>query len=108
MVVSDSDQEDGGKQNVDFDALRALANAAVTVDSNNPPGGASGNPTASTSVHVVVPTGVSTVPTGASTVPAGIPSVPADAPPSVASAGVLKKRKISNGGRRHSCQRKDI
>nr|GEZ71080.1 hypothetical protein [Tanacetum cinerariifolium] len=34
MVVSDFDQEDGGKQDVDLDALRALANAAVTIDSN--------------------------------------------------------------------------
>nr|GEZ08513.1 putative ribonuclease H-like domain-containing protein [Tanacetum cinerariifolium]GEZ08516.1 putative ribonuclease H-like domain-containing protein [Tanacetum cinerariifolium] len=37
MVVSDSDQEKGGKQDVDLDALRALANAAMTVDSNIPP-----------------------------------------------------------------------
>nr|GEW86238.1 hypothetical protein [Tanacetum cinerariifolium] len=41
MVVSDSDQEEGGKQDVDLDALRALANAAVIVDSNIPPSGAS-------------------------------------------------------------------
>nr|GEX14525.1 aminoacyl-tRNA synthetase, class 1a, anticodon-binding [Tanacetum cinerariifolium] len=34
MVVSDSDQEEGGKQDVDLDALRALANAVVTFDSN--------------------------------------------------------------------------
>nr|GEW18761.1 uncharacterized mitochondrial protein AtMg00810-like [Tanacetum cinerariifolium] len=84
MVMSDSDQEDGGKQDVDLDALRALANAAVTIDSNIPPGGASSNLAASTSVPASVPSDVSTVPTGASTVPAGSPSVPADAPPSVA------------------------
>nr|GFC46274.1 hypothetical protein [Tanacetum cinerariifolium] len=56
MVVSDSDQEEGGKQDVDLDALLALANAAVTVDSNISPGGASDNPTARTSVPADVPT----------------------------------------------------
>nr|GFB56667.1 JmjC domain-containing protein [Tanacetum cinerariifolium] len=34
MVRSDSDQEEGGKQDVDLDALRALENAAMTIDSN--------------------------------------------------------------------------
>ncbi|GKD50311.1 hypothetical protein Tco_1279287 [Tanacetum coccineum] len=53
VVVSDSDQEEGGEQDVDLDALLALANAAVTIDSNIPPGGAS-------SSHILtdVPTGV--------------------------------------------------
>ncbi|GJU61613.1 hypothetical protein Tco_1243448 [Tanacetum coccineum] len=41
VVVSDSDQEEGGEQAVNLDALIALANAAVTVDSNILPGGAS-------------------------------------------------------------------
>nr|GEW56622.1 uncharacterized mitochondrial protein AtMg00810-like [Tanacetum cinerariifolium] len=64
MVVSDSNQEEGGKQDVDLDALLALANAAVTVDSNISPGGASNNPAASTSVPAdvltsVAPAGVS-------------------------------------------------
>nr|GEY94818.1 aminoacyl-tRNA synthetase, class 1a, anticodon-binding [Tanacetum cinerariifolium] len=86
MVVSDFDQEDGGKQDVDLDALRALANAAVTVDSNIPPGGAFHIPAASTSVPVAVPT-------GASTVPAGSPSVPVNVPPSVAPVGVSNKGK---------------
>nr|GEY83285.1 synaptobrevin, longin-like domain protein [Tanacetum cinerariifolium] len=86
MVVSDSDQEEGEKQDMDLDALRALTNAAVTVDSNIPPGGASNTPAASTSVHAAVPT-------GASTVPAGSPSVPADVPSSVAPAGVSNKGK---------------
>nr|GEW53035.1 putative ribonuclease H-like domain-containing protein [Tanacetum cinerariifolium] len=86
IVVSDSDQEKGGKQDVDLDALRALANAAVTVDSNIPPGGASNNPTARTSILVVVPTGASPVPNGS-------PSVPLDVLPSVAPAGVLNKGK---------------
>nr|GEV71700.1 hypothetical protein [Tanacetum cinerariifolium] len=88
MVVSDSDQEDGEKQDVDLDALRALANAAVTVNSNIPPGGASLIPAASISVPAAVPT-------GASTVPAGSPSVPADVPPSVSPAGVSNKGKPS-------------
>nr|GEW66745.1 ribonuclease H-like domain-containing protein [Tanacetum cinerariifolium] len=61
MVVSDSDQEEGGKQDVDLDALLALANAAVTVDSNIPPGGASNNPAASISVLADVPTSVAPV-----------------------------------------------
>nr|GEW91096.1 retrovirus-related Pol polyprotein from transposon TNT 1-94 [Tanacetum cinerariifolium] len=107
MVVSDSDQEKGGKQDVDLDALRALANAAVTVDSNISHGGASNNPSAGTSVHTAVPTGATAVPAGASTiplgastippstliVPAGSPSIPVDVSPSVAPAGVSNKRK---------------
>nr|GEW69639.1 aminoacyl-tRNA synthetase, class 1a, anticodon-binding [Tanacetum cinerariifolium] len=83
MVVSDSDQDDGRKHNVDLDALRVLANAAVTVDSNIPPGGASSNPAASTGIPAVVPTCASTVTTGALTVPTDSPSVPVDVPPSV-------------------------
>nr|GFD23939.1 hypothetical protein [Tanacetum cinerariifolium] len=73
----------------DLDALRALANAAMTVDSNIPPGGASSNPAASTSVPATVSTGALTVPTDASSAPIGSPSVPADVPPSVAPAGVI-------------------
>nr|GEW49624.1 synaptobrevin, longin-like domain protein [Tanacetum cinerariifolium] len=86
MVVSDSDQEDGGKQDVHLDALRSLANVAVNVDSNIPPGGASHIFAASTSVPAIVPT-------GASTVPAGILSVLVDVPPSVAPADVSNKGK---------------
>ncbi|GJU95158.1 hypothetical protein Tco_1319914 [Tanacetum coccineum] len=59
VVVSDSDQEEGGEQDVDLDSLLALANAAVIVDSNIPPGGAS-----SSHIPTVVPTGVA--PTGVS------------------------------------------
>ncbi|GJY01314.1 putative ribonuclease H-like domain-containing protein [Tanacetum coccineum] len=36
VVVSDSDKEEGGEQDVDLDALLALANAAVIFDSNIP------------------------------------------------------------------------
>nr|GEY42064.1 putative ribonuclease H-like domain-containing protein [Tanacetum cinerariifolium] len=74
------------EQDVDLDALRALANAAVTIDSNIPPGGASHIPTTSISFPAAVPT-------GASTIPAGSLSFPADAPPSVALAGVSNKGK---------------
>nr|GEU93558.1 putative ribonuclease H-like domain-containing protein [Tanacetum cinerariifolium] len=85
MVVSDSDQEEGGKKDVYFDALLALANAAVTADSNISPGGASDNLAASTSVSADVPTSVN--------VPTGSPSVPTDVPPSVAPAGASNKGK---------------
>nr|GFB55210.1 hypothetical protein [Tanacetum cinerariifolium] len=86
IVVSDSDQEEGGKQDVDLDALLALATAAMTVDSNISPGGASDNPAASTSVPADVHTGALNVPTDST-------SVPADAPTGVAPAGVLNKGK---------------
>nr|GEV89460.1 aminoacyl-tRNA synthetase, class 1a, anticodon-binding [Tanacetum cinerariifolium] len=72
LVVSDSDQEEGGKQDVDLDALLALANATVTVDSNISPGGASDNPTASTSVPAAVHTGALNVPIGSISVLAAV------------------------------------
>ncbi|GJS15620.1 hypothetical protein Tco_0410092 [Tanacetum coccineum] len=56
VVVSDFDQEEGGEQAVDLDALIALANAAVTVDSNIPPGGPSNDPAASSHIPIDVPT----------------------------------------------------
>ncbi|GJR06881.1 putative ribonuclease H-like domain-containing protein [Tanacetum coccineum] len=56
VVMSDSDQEEGGEQAMDLDALIALANVAVTVDSNIPPGGASNNPAASSYIPTDVPT----------------------------------------------------
>ncbi|GKG43002.1 hypothetical protein Tco_0479686, partial [Tanacetum coccineum] len=69
VVVSDSDKEDGGEQDVDLDALHALANAAVTVDSTKSPGSASSNPVAcSYDPTSDVPTGAvptTDVPTGA-------------------------------------------
>nr|GEV38680.1 JmjC domain-containing protein [Tanacetum cinerariifolium] len=85
--------QDQEKQDVDLDALRALANAAVTVDFNIPPGGASNNFAASTSVPAAVHTGASTVPPGASSVPTGSLSVLANVPPSVAPTGVSNKGK---------------
>nr|GFA24363.1 hypothetical protein [Tanacetum cinerariifolium] len=87
MVVSDSDQEEGGQQDVDLDALLLLANAAVTVDSNISPGGASNNPGAltvppSTSAVLLdastVPPGTSAVPPGTFTVPTGASTAPAE------------------------------
>ncbi|GJU50449.1 putative ribonuclease H-like domain-containing protein [Tanacetum coccineum] len=84
VVLSDSDQEEGGEQAVDLDALIALANAAVTVDSTKSPGGASSNPAAcsydptsdvpTTAVPIDVPSGVD--PTGPSTVSPGSTTVP--------------------------------
>ncbi|GJS69751.1 hypothetical protein Tco_0702592 [Tanacetum coccineum] len=56
VVVSDSDQEEGGEQAVDLDALIALANAAVTIDSNIPPGGTSNTLAASSYIPTDVPT----------------------------------------------------
>ncbi|GKC66785.1 hypothetical protein Tco_1099383 [Tanacetum coccineum] len=56
VVVSDSDQDEGGEQTMDLDALIALANAAVTVDSNIPPGGPSNDPAASSHIPSGVPT----------------------------------------------------
>nr|GEV42708.1 putative ribonuclease H-like domain-containing protein [Tanacetum cinerariifolium] len=75
MVVSDSDAEDGTTLNVDLDALRALANAAVAVDSDVPPGSTSQIPTASPCAPTDVPAATSTTPTGASGVAAGDTSV---------------------------------
>ncbi|GJY97914.1 hypothetical protein Tco_0514824 [Tanacetum coccineum] len=79
VVVSDSDQEEGGEQDVDLDALLALANAAVIVDSNIPPGGAS-------SSHI--PTDIP--PGGASS-----SHISTDVPTGVAPAGVSNKGKTS-------------
>ncbi|GJR80140.1 hypothetical protein Tco_0150925 [Tanacetum coccineum] len=84
VVLSDSDKEDGGEEDVDLDALNALANAAVTIDSTKSPGGPSKNhaacsydPTSdvpSTYVPTNVPSGVAS--TGPSTVSPGSTTVP--------------------------------
>ncbi|GJW68164.1 hypothetical protein Tco_0122588, partial [Tanacetum coccineum] len=84
LVMSDSDQEEGGEQAVDLDALIALANAVVTVDSTKSPSGASSNPAAcsydptsdvpTTDVPTDVPSGVD--PIGPSTVSLGSTIVP--------------------------------
>nr|GEY56479.1 putative ribonuclease H-like domain-containing protein [Tanacetum cinerariifolium] len=62
MVVCDSDQEDGTTQNLDLDALRALANAAVAVDLDIPSGSTSQIPSTSLCDPTVVPPGASGVP----------------------------------------------
>nr|GFA70879.1 JmjC domain-containing protein [Tanacetum cinerariifolium] len=113
MVVSYSNQEDGTTQNVDLDALRTLANAAVAVDSDLPSGSTSQIPAASPCATTDVPpatfaiplcasdapTGASTilpsalnVSTAASVVPADSPTVPADS--LNVSAGVSSKGKF--------------
>nr|GEU98024.1 synaptobrevin, longin-like domain protein [Tanacetum cinerariifolium] len=77
MVVSDSDEEDGTTPNVDLDALRALANVAVAVDSDVPLGGTSHIPTASPDTPTNVPAVTSTTPgaSGASSVAPGASSI---------------------------------
>nr|GFC07881.1 hypothetical protein [Tanacetum cinerariifolium] len=73
------------KARCDLDALLALDNAAMTVDSNIPPSGASNNPAASISVPADVPTSAN--------VPTCSTNIPADVPTSVAPAGVSNKGK---------------
>nr|GEU59626.1 putative ribonuclease H-like domain-containing protein [Tanacetum cinerariifolium] len=105
VVGNDSDQEDDTTQNVDLDALRALANAAVAVDSDipsghtlhvptaspcAPPDGPTGpfevppaGPTGTSDVppaHSVIPPGASDAPAGASNVSTATSGVPADSP----------------------------
>nr|GEY08256.1 hypothetical protein [Tanacetum cinerariifolium] len=81
MVVSDSDEEDGTTPNVDLDALRALANAAVAIDLDVPSGSTSQIPTASPCAPSVTLTAASAVPADSPKVPAAIladsPNVPA-------------------------------
>ncbi|GJZ06418.1 ribonuclease H-like domain-containing protein [Tanacetum coccineum] len=99
VVVSNSDKEDGGEQDVDLDALHALANATVTVDSTKSPGGASIHPTAcsydhtsdvpTTDVPTDVPSGVA--PPGPSTVSPGSTTVPTSS--SVPAAETIYARK---------------
>nr|GEV31240.1 synaptobrevin, longin-like domain protein [Tanacetum cinerariifolium] len=116
MVVSDSDPEDNTTQDMDLDALRALANAAVAADSDIPsrntsqvPAASSCAPTAGPSSTFEVPPALSAIPPGAfgvspgpsvtltaaSAVPADSPKVPATVPvdsPNVP-AGVSSKGK---------------
>nr|GEV19125.1 JmjC domain-containing protein [Tanacetum cinerariifolium] len=99
-VVGKLVKKDGDTQDMDLDALRALANAAMTIDSIIPFGGTSHIPAASLSVSTAVPPGTSdvplgtsAVPTGASTVPAGSPNVPIDIPSSAAPTCVSSKAK---------------
>ncbi|GKE83815.1 hypothetical protein Tco_1557557, partial [Tanacetum coccineum] len=90
VVLSDSDKEDRGEQHVELDALHALANAAVTVDSTKSPGGPSSNhaacsydPTSDVPTTDVpsgiAPIGPSTISPGSTTVPTSS-SIPAAEP----------------------------
>ncbi|GJZ15574.1 hypothetical protein Tco_0551251 [Tanacetum coccineum] len=84
LYSCEEDQEDGGEPDVDLDALNALANAAVTIDSTKSPGGPSKNPAAcsydpisdvpSTMFPTDVPSGVAL--TGPSTISPGSTTVP--------------------------------
>nr|GEX31405.1 hypothetical protein [Tanacetum cinerariifolium] len=84
MVVSDSDQEDDTTQSVDLDALRALANVAVAIDSDIPSCSTSQIPTASLCDPTGVPLGASGVLHGASAIlvdsPKVLTAVPANSP----------------------------
>nr|GEX62121.1 hypothetical protein [Tanacetum cinerariifolium] len=73
MVLSDSDEEDDTTPNVDLDALRALVNAGVAVDSD-----VLASPYAPTDL----PTATSTTPTGASRVAVGASVVATGVAPS--------------------------
>nr|GFA08165.1 hypothetical protein [Tanacetum cinerariifolium] len=75
MVVSDSDQEDDTTQNVDLDALHALANAAVAANSDIPSGNTSHVPASSPCVPTAGPPGTSDVPPAPSAIPLGASSV---------------------------------
>nr|GEZ58076.1 JmjC domain-containing protein [Tanacetum cinerariifolium] len=66
LVVSDSDEEDGTTPNIDLDALRALANAVVAVDSDVP---------ASPCAPTDLPAATFTIPTGNTGVAAGTTGV---------------------------------
>nr|GEV21727.1 ribonuclease H-like domain-containing protein [Tanacetum cinerariifolium] len=87
MVVSDSDEEDGTTPNVDLDALRALANAAVVVDSDVPSGSTSQIPTASPCAPSVTLTAASVVPADSLKVPVVVLADSPNVPASVSSKG---------------------
>nr|GEZ03254.1 JmjC domain-containing protein [Tanacetum cinerariifolium] len=77
-VAADSDipSEDGTTQNVDLDALRALANAVVAADSDIPFGNTLHVPAASPCVPTVGPPGTFDVPPAPSAGPPGTSDVP--------------------------------
>nr|GEV87990.1 aminoacyl-tRNA synthetase, class 1a, anticodon-binding [Tanacetum cinerariifolium] len=77
MVVSDSNHEDGTTKNVDLNALRALANAAVAADSDIPSGSTLQIPAARPSVPTAGPFDTSGVPPATFAIPLGA----SDAPP---------------------------
>nr|GEW40210.1 synaptobrevin, longin-like domain protein [Tanacetum cinerariifolium] len=76
LVVSDSDPEDSTTQDMDLDALRALANAAVAADSDILSGNTLQVPAASPCAPTFVPTGASGVASGTSKVPTAPYAIP--------------------------------
>nr|GEX58332.1 hypothetical protein [Tanacetum cinerariifolium] len=74
LVVSDSDPEDSTTQDMDLDALRALANVVVAADSDIPSGNTSQVPAVSSCAPT---TGPSVVPGDSTKVPTDSPNVPA-------------------------------
>nr|GFA18336.1 hypothetical protein [Tanacetum cinerariifolium] len=76
LVVSDSDPEDSTTQDMDLDALRALANAAVAADSDIPSGNTSQVPAAILCAPTAVPTSASGVAFGTFEVPTAPFSIP--------------------------------
>nr|GEZ67151.1 JmjC domain-containing protein [Tanacetum cinerariifolium] len=85
MVVSDSNQEDGTAQNVDLDALRALANAAMAADLDIPSVPLA--PYAIPPGAFVAPTATSVVPADSLKVPAVVPTDSPNVPAGVSSKG---------------------
>ncbi|GJU95183.1 hypothetical protein Tco_1319939 [Tanacetum coccineum] len=106
VVLSNSDPEEGGEPDVDLDALNALANAAVTVDSIISPGGASRNPTSdvpTTTVPTDVPSGVD--PTSPSTVSPGSTTVPTSSfIPATAQIPASQVLMLVTSQRRRTCE----
>nr|GFC63608.1 hypothetical protein [Tanacetum cinerariifolium] len=84
LVISDSDLEDSTIQDMDLDALRTLANAAVAADSDIPSGNTSQVPAASPCAPTAGPFGTSKVPpsgTSASPCTFEVPPAPYSIPP---------------------------
>nr|GEV21724.1 ribonuclease H-like domain-containing protein [Tanacetum cinerariifolium] len=79
LVVSDSDPEDNTTQDMDLDALHALANAAVAADSDIPSRNTSQVPAASPCAPTVVPSATSEVPPAPFAIPTGASGVAPDA-----------------------------
>ncbi|GKE46290.1 hypothetical protein Tco_1477548 [Tanacetum coccineum] len=89
VVLSDSDPEEGGEPDVDLDALNALANVAVTVDSTKSLGGPSRNPAPCSydPTSDVPSTDVPTTEIPSTEFPTDIPSGVAPTGPSIVSPG---------------------
>nr|GEV76508.1 JmjC domain-containing protein [Tanacetum cinerariifolium] len=101
MVVTDSDQEDGGKQDIDLDVpcistAGPLGTSAVPLGTSAVPPGTFAVPPGTFDVPLstfIVPLGTYDVPTCALTALVGSPNIPTDVPSSAAPAGVSSKGK---------------